>query len=176
MVTQIIISLSFVFRLRKEFESDPWITYRFRKYMAGPKRWPWKNQREIKRSYQFTFLTNAALGFILTWPLGVIIGRRMTRFQGGVPIVPYQRFVHDFPNLDPGRLPRNMFRWYFFLTCTIGGLAFAVYTTDTRQMVNRWYNRTDLKPYPAMVPGNDELDITEKTARAAHMNSFRHKM
>jgi hypothetical protein len=30
-----------------DLRSDPWLTYRFRKYMAGPKRIPWKNAREI---------------------------------------------------------------------------------------------------------------------------------
>jgi len=35
--------------LKEDFMSDPWATYRFRKYMAGPKRIPWKNHRQIKR-------------------------------------------------------------------------------------------------------------------------------
>ena len=105
---------------------------------------------------------------MLTWPLGVWVGRRMTRYQGGVPVVPYQRFVHDFPNLDPGRLVRNTFRWYFFFTCLTGGLIFGYYTTDMRQMKNTWYNRPELKPYPAMVPDNDVLDVTERMSRATH--------
>ena len=28
-----------------DFRSDPWLTYRFRKYTANPKRIPWKNNR-----------------------------------------------------------------------------------------------------------------------------------
>jgi DNA-binding PadR family transcriptional regulator len=35
--------------LADDFRSDPWVTYRFRKYTANPKRVPWKNQRRIKR-------------------------------------------------------------------------------------------------------------------------------
>lgn len=35
--------------LQDDFKSDPWVTYRFRKYTANPKRIPWKNQRRIKR-------------------------------------------------------------------------------------------------------------------------------
>ena len=34
--------------LKEDFKSDPWLTYRFRKYMAGPKRIGWKNKREIQ--------------------------------------------------------------------------------------------------------------------------------
>ena len=50
------------------------------------------------------------IGSILTAPLGVWLGRRVQRYQGGVPIVPYQRFVYDFPNVDPGYLSRKKFK------------------------------------------------------------------
>ena len=29
--------------LREDFKSDPMLSFRFKKYMAGPKRIPWKN-------------------------------------------------------------------------------------------------------------------------------------
>jgi hypothetical protein len=35
--------------LQEDFKSDPWVTYRFRKFTANPKRIPWKNARRIKR-------------------------------------------------------------------------------------------------------------------------------
>jgi DUF4097 and DUF4098 domain-containing protein YvlB len=41
-------------------------------------------------------------------------------------------------------------------------------------MMNTWYNRPDLKPYPAMVPKVEE-SITEKTAKAAHYHDYRKK-
>jgi len=66
-------------RLGQEFMSDPWITHRFRKYMAGPKRWPWKNQREMKTQYQFTFMVNAIIGGFLTAPFAVYVARRAQR-------------------------------------------------------------------------------------------------
>ena len=96
---------------------------------------------------------------MLTWPVGVLVGRRMMRYQTGVPVVPYQRWIHDFPELDPGVRPRRVFRKWFFLTCLAGGIAFAFYTTDNRQMKNTWYNRPELKPFPAMVP-RDTMDVT----------------
>jgi len=37
--------------LQDDFKSDPWVTYRFRKYTANPKRIPWKNSRQLKRQY-----------------------------------------------------------------------------------------------------------------------------
>jgi hypothetical protein len=41
--------------LANDLRSDPWITYRFRKYMAGPKRIPWKNSRTIKKEYSYSY-------------------------------------------------------------------------------------------------------------------------
>ena len=40
--------LAYIEWLRKEFRSDPWFSLRFRKYTPNPKRWAWKNAREIK--------------------------------------------------------------------------------------------------------------------------------
>ena len=37
--------------LAEDLRSDPWLTYRFHKYMAGPKRIPWKNHRAIHKQY-----------------------------------------------------------------------------------------------------------------------------
>lgn len=78
------------------------MTPRFRKFMAGPKRWPWKNSREIKNQYQFTFAVNFLVGAALTSPFAVWVGRRAKHYQGGVPIVPQPRWVFDFINVDPG--------------------------------------------------------------------------
>lgn len=160
--------------MESDFRSDPWVTLRFRKYMAGPKRWAWKNQREIKNQYQFTFWTNTLIGAFLAAPLGIWMGRRAQKNQGGVPIVPQQRFVHDFVNLDPGYLTRKTFRTYFFGTCILGGLTFAYYTCSSNQKIDAWYSRPDLRPFPAMVP-RESLDTTERTMMEAHYQSFRNK-
>jgi hypothetical protein len=93
--------------------------------MAGPKRWPWKNARETKNQYQFTYWTNFLLGTVLTAPFAIWVARRSKTYQGGVPIVPQQRWIHDFINVDPGHLPRKQFRLWFFGTCFVGGWLFA---------------------------------------------------
>lgn len=117
--------------LKDDLKSDPWVTYRFRKYMAGPKRVPWKNSYELKKQYKFTFTVHWLVGSILTWPLGVFVGRRMKHYQGGVPVVPvYNRFIHDFINVEPGRAARSHFRWWSVLTSVVGGFFFAYMTVD----------------------------------------------
>lgn len=159
--------VSFKYRLEEEFRSDPWLTHKFHKHTASPKRWAYKNSREIKWQYRFTFLVNFCVGGVLSWPLAVIIGRRMKRTQGGVPAYPLQRLVHDFANVEPTWWARKTFNQGFRATIVVGGFLFAYFTTDTRILQNPWYNRPDLKPFPAMVP-QDKDDITSKTSLYAH--------
>ena len=116
--------------LQDDFKSDPWITYRFRKYMAGPKRIPWRNQRQLKRQYQFTFMTNWLMGSVLAWPVAAMIGRRYKVERSGVPVVPVNRWVHDFPKSDPGYFARRTFRYYSIISSMFIGYCFARYVTD----------------------------------------------
>lgn len=75
-------------------------------------------------------MTNFAIGALLTWPFAVVVGNWAKSFQGGVPIVPYQKYVHDFPNVEPTFHARRYFRWYFYSTLIAGGLMFANYTVS----------------------------------------------
>ena len=98
----------------------------------------------------------------------------MNHYQGGVPVIPNNKYSHDFVNLDPGHFSRKNFRWYFIGICLAGGYLFASYTTNSNQRHDAWYSRPDLKPFPAMVP-KDELDVTERTMLEAHYQSYRNK-
>ena len=89
--------------LEKEFRNDKWFTPKYKRYMASPKRWPWKNHAQNANQYRFTFTMHTILGGLLTWPFAVWVARRKQRTQTGVPKYPIQRFVHDFPNVDPSR-------------------------------------------------------------------------
>ena len=138
--------------LQEDFKSDPWVTYRFRKYTANPKRIPWKNTRQLKRQHQFTFCVNWAVGSLLFWPIAAFVGRRMKVTRGGVPVVPLNRWVHDFPHPEPGRTSRITFRYYSFAATILAGYCFARQTTESfLRCSNEWYSRPDLKPFAAMV-------------------------
>ena len=113
------------------------------------------------------------IGGILAWPLACIVGRRMKVYQGGVPVVPYQRFIHDFPNLEPGKAARNTFRWWSLLTSVALGFAFARVTVNQEQLLNPWYTRPDLKPFAAMVVNPDQDNVTEHTMKLNHYNSYK---
>ena len=152
---------------------DPWITYRFRKFMSGPKRIPWRNQYKIKKQYQKLFAINWMTGSLLFWPVACIIGRRAKRFQTGVPIVPYQRFIHDFPNLEPIKQSKKTFRWWSIGSAFVFGYFFAQHTTDARPLYNIWYNRPDLKPYAAMVKPDDDEAEKMHMVKMAHYADYR---
>lgn len=122
-----------------------------RKLMANPKRVPWKNYKELRDDYRRRFFINFLYGAFLGWPLAMIIGRRSQRYQGGVSVAPYQRWIHDWPNVDPTRTNRKHFRRYALFTCMITGCLMAKYRTDDTNLKNQWYTRPDLKPKAAMV-------------------------
>jgi len=103
------------------------------------------------------------IGAGLFWPFAAMIGRYNKQTRGGVPVVHQNRFVHDFPKIDPGRTARHYFRWYSFGSAMIVGLVFAHYTTNVDfKSSNTWYNRPDLKPFAAMVE-QPESDLTRDT-------------
>ena len=88
-------------------------------------------------------------------------------------MVPYQRFIHDFPNLEPGRFARKTFKWWTVLSSAAFGFVFARYTVGQSQVHNPYYTRPDLKPFPAMVAHDPSADVTEHTARLTHYNAYK---
>ena len=154
--------------LKADFKSDPWVTYRFRKYTANPKRIPWKNHRELKRQYQYNFLLSWIAGAVLTWPVAVFIGRKYKTTWTGVPIVPMQWYKHDFINVSPGVFSRKQFRLYSLAASATMGFLFAFAINEregARSNLHR--NRPDLKPYPAMVKPDEEDDVPLQTMQQA---------
>ena len=138
--------------LQADFKSDPWITHRFRKYTANPKRIPWKNYRELRRQYQYNFAFTWVVGSIATWPIAVYIGKMYQKTWTGVPLVPMQWYKHDFINVQPGAFARRQFRLFSFGSSALMGFLLA-YTFVDRDgwRSDKWKNRPDMRPYPAMV-------------------------
>ncbi len=87
---------------------------------------------------------------MLCWPLAVLVGRRY-RYAMGVPAVPKNRFLYDYPNVDPSHNARKRFYIGFATTAILGGMAFASNFTYTPMTGDAWRQRPDHKPYPAMV-------------------------
>ena len=144
--------------LQDDIKSDPWLTPRFKKYMANPKRVPFKNMAQLKSEYRREFGWNFAFGALLGWPLAVLVGKRAQTYQGGVAVVPYQRWVQDYPNVHPTRTTWRFFRRYSMATCFVTGYAFAKYMGNENTMSNQWYTRPDLKQKAAMVKSDDVYD------------------
>ena len=115
---------------------------------------------------------NFGIGFMLTWPLGVYMGRRAQRNNSGTAVVPFNRYMHDFINVDPTFHARRVFRRNFFMWCTIGGIAFASLTVSSGLVRDEWYSRPDLKPFPAMVP-QEALDDNDKVVFQTYYKRYR---
>lgn len=98
------------------------------------------------------------LGAILFWPIAVFIGKRAMVYQGGVPVVPYQRFIHVYPNMNPMRSTFRQFRRYAFGSSLIAGYLFASYFTSYKGIKNSWYTRPDFKSKAAMVDTHYDYD------------------
>ena len=126
--------------------------------MSNPKRHGFKNLAHLKKDYRSNYWFNFFLGAAVSWPLAIMIGRRMTQYQGGVAVVPLQRFVHDHPNVHAMRTTQRYFRRWSFGTMFICGTIFARYYTDDSMLNNTWYTRPDLKPKMAMVDIKDQTD------------------
>ena len=163
-----------MFRLYQEFLHEQWITPRFRKLMAGPKRWPWKNYRELKRDIRVTWFYNFVIGAILTSPLAIWFARKQQQTSGGVPVIRYSRWVHDFPQVEPSVTARNVFRRNFYGVIALGGITFAYWRTDESLVTDEWYSRPDKKPFPAMV-AKEDMSITERTMYETTYRSWRQK-
>jgi len=150
--------MTLCYRLQDDIRGDPWFNLRTKKYMSGPKRHPFKNQAELKSQYREQWIQYFFFGALMAWPVAVMVGKRMQTYQGGVPVVPYQRWVHDFPNVHASRTTWRFFRRYGLGTMFLAGFVFARKMTDTTPLNNRWYTRPDLKPKAAMVKDNTAYD------------------
>ena len=148
--------------LQEDFKSDQWLTYRFRKSTANPKRIPWKNMRQLKRQYQYNIIVHWALGALLTWPVAVSIGKLYQKTWHGVPLVPMNLYKHDFIDVSPSVYSRKLFKRYSLLASLTMGFIFAYNVVqDDGFRSDKYKNRPDMKPYPAMVKQDD--DITTQT-------------
>ena len=129
-----------------------------RKLMAGPKRVPWKNYRELRDKYRRQWILNFLIGAALPWPIAGLVGRRAMVSQGGVAVAPIQRWVHDWPNVNPTRTTWKYFRRYSLLTMIVAGTCCARTFTDDSPLKNQYYTRPDLKPKAAMVKESHDYD------------------
>lgn len=139
------------YRLQEDLKTDPWFTFRFRKYTAGPKRIGFKNKKKILTEYRsaftFWFLTGAAL----TWPVAAWVGNSFKATTGGVARIPINQWNHKHPNTHPSRTTHKFFRKYSLITMFCGGFALARYMVDDSPLNDQYYTRPDFKPKAAMV-------------------------
>ena len=147
--------------LRKSLNSNPWVTWRFRKYTASPIRIPWSNYREQVWDYNYRFMATALVAGFFFYPVACMIGRRFKVSNGGVPLAPINKFQHSFPDLNPIFESRRQFRRWSVLSTVLFSYFAASKLTSRRHVYDDWYSRPDYKPYPAMVKKEGIAKIQE---------------
>lgn len=126
--------------------------------MAGPKRVPFKNKQILKGQYRTEYWANFLIGATIAYPFAIFMGNRAQRYQGGVPVVPIQRFVDDWPNVQASRTTWKFFKRYAFGTSFVIGTIYAQYKTDDSILNDNWYTRPDFKQKAAMVKESFDYD------------------
>ena len=126
--------------------------------MSNPKRHGFKNKHKLVKRYRSEFWLNFLIGGALSYPLAVAVGKRMSVSQGGVVAAPLNRWVHNWPIVDPNYTAQKYFKRWRFATMMFCGWAFGRYMTDDSILSNRWYSRPDFKPKMAMVDLQDQTD------------------
>jgi len=144
--------------LAQSFRNDPWITYRFRKYMASPKRIGWINNRYQKITKRRKFVIDALTGAFFFWPVACFLGRYSKTTHGGVPVYPMPLVKYNFPNVNYHNEAKRNFRRWSKLSALAVGISFAMYVSDHNWIMNRNHNSPDLKPFPAMLPPKQGLE------------------
>jgi len=97
-------------------------------------------------------------GCFIAWPAAMFIGRSAQTSRGGVPIVPTQRWIHNWPNVHPMRSTWRMYRRWVAYTLIVGGTLVAQSWHTRSYMRNDFYSRPDLKPKAAMVNSQNTYD------------------
>lgn len=112
------------------------------------------------------------IGAAASYPFAILVGKRMMRFQGGVPVFPNQRWIEDWPNVRANRTTNRFFRRYTVLTCLVGGFVLGRVMADDSILNNEYYTRPDLKPFPAMVkdPIGYDKDVYQQLLQKNYNN------
>ena len=64
--------LAYLDFLEKSISTDPIITLRPKRYMAGPTRLRWKAMKEIRHEHRKTFLKNIVISALLFSPISIL--------------------------------------------------------------------------------------------------------
>ena len=89
---------------------------------------------------------NFLLGAILTYPLGLLVGRKFRSSNSGAPAIANPMMNPYFHSGDPLKKIRYNFYFGLIATCALGGAVFAYAVKGTRKVYDSNFNRPDLKP------------------------------
>lgn len=147
--------------LEKSILTDPWITLRPKKHMAGPWRLRWKRKFEQRREYYKTFLKNFFATAVLATPLIFYLAKKRQYASSGVPmtrVFPTDLFTpieHNKIGKDylKNKYIRRTFRYGLFKYSFLIGFAGGYLFTDREFFNDDLNGRPDLSQFRSMLPG-----------------------
>lgn len=89
---------------------------------------------------------NFLVGALLSYPLGILVGRKFRSSNGGVPALASPMMNPNFISGDPLKKIKNNFYFGLIMTCALGGAIFAYSVKGMRRVYDSNFNRPDLKP------------------------------
>ena len=120
--------------LAKDIRSDPILSNRKVKYMAGPKRVPWKNLREQREKVNGEWWSNFAFAAFLSWPLAMWIGGKFRQNTTGVNVYAKPNHCHLHPDVSFGGQTKRVFLRWSGLTILGCGFVYAQLMTDRSRL------------------------------------------
>lgn len=159
--------LNYIDNLETEFRNQPWLRRRYRKLQAGPLRKPYERSKILMKEYRFNYITNFAIGALLSSPLAIWWGRNNRRTAGGIPVVYYAKNYHNFPNVNPDHVSRWRFRLGYFGVMFLVGVVFAEKMT-VRPFDDEYFTKPDMKPDTPMVEDTPEEARAKEQYYAKH--------
>lgn len=148
--------------LEESIRTDPWISLRYKKYMASPWRLYYKKKIEQRNEYYKTFLINFLISTTLSWPIIIYLSKKRMVTSAGIPItkvLPSDIFNPQFKMIFTNarnKYTRRAFFYgifkYSFLAGVIGGYLF----TDREFFNNELNARPDLGQFRSMIEVPDK--------------------
>lgn len=148
--------------LEESIRTDPWISIRFKKYMASPWRLYYKKKIEQRNEYYKTFLINFFISSIISWPLIIYLSRKRMYTSAGIPITKVlgsDIFNPQFKLVsltDRNKYTRRAFFYGVFKYTFLAGVLGAAVFTDRDFFNNSLNSRPDLAQFRSMTEVPDQ--------------------
>ncbi len=158
--------------LEKDLRKDKWFGIHFRQRTPGPRRTHLKKVLELKAEQRRKNLTNFIIGAAVAYPFGILFGRRLTHYPGGVPAIIHPVWLPEYPEKHPmHKISRNFWFGVLFL-CFVSGYTYQRYKrTMSSTLIDENWNRPDKRPVKPFQQEQEKADGKRRDLYEAHRSN-----